>query len=229
MGRHMKLVIFDLDDTLINFAATRQVAHGELAKLLDAEGIDSAAFLRACTEVDRPLFTQFEQGRLTRQEYRLRRFADPFGLIGAAPRGDIVARLNKAFMDCVNDTPLLYDDVRPVLAALRSRGVSTAILTNGPSDGQRRKLKATGLDTSVDHVAIGEEIGASKPNARAFHSVVERFACAGADTLMVGDSPELDYDAALNAGLGAVLLDRDERHRGSGREFIRTLDEVLSR
>jgi len=47
--------------------------------------------------------------------------------------------------------------------------------------------------------------------------------------LMVGDSPELDYDAALQAGLMAVLLDRDERHRESGRSSIQTLAQVLSR
>jgi putative hydrolase of the HAD superfamily len=225
----MKLVIFDLDDTLINFAATREMAHCELAKLLDREGIDSAAFLRACSQVDRPLFSLFEQGRLTRQEYRLRRFADPFDLIGLAPYSDLVSRLNTTFMDCVNDSPLLFDDVRPVLAALRARGVATAILTNGPSDGQRRKLKATGLDQSVDHIAIGEEIGFSKPSALAFHKVVERFPLAASETLMVGDSPELDYDAALKAGLMAVLLDRDERHQESGRSSIRTLEGVLSR
>jgi putative hydrolase of the HAD superfamily len=223
----MKLVIFDLDDTLINFAATRQVAHCELAKVLEQEGIDPVAFLRACTDVDRPLFTQFEQGQLTRAEYRLRRFSDPFGLVGISPRGDIVSRLNKVFMDCVNDTPLLYGDVWPVLEGLRARGVKTAILTNGPSDGQRRKLKATGLDQSVDHIAIGEEIGFSKPKAQAFHSVVQQFSLANAEALMVGDSPHLDYDAALSAGLRAVLLDRDEQFLEGGRRFIRTLDGVL--
>lgn len=225
----MKLVIFDLDDTLVDFAATRKVAHGELAKLLEREGIEAAAYLRACTQVDRPLFALFEQGRLTRQEYRLRRFADPFGLLGLSPRADLVARLNTVFMDCVNDSPLLFDDARPVLAALRARGARTAILTNGPSDGQRRKLKATGLDQAVDHVAIGEEIGFSKPAAQAFHKVLERFPVAASEALMVGDSPELDYDAALQAGLMAVLLDRDERHRDSGRPSIRTLAQVLSR
>ena len=225
----MKLVIFDLDDTLVDFATTRQLAHSELAKLLEGEGIESAAFLRACTQVDRPLFTLFEQGRLTRQEYRLRRFADPFDLIGLSPRDGLVAQLNKLFMDCVNDSPLLFDDVQPVIAALRSQGARIAILTNGPSDGQRRKLKATGLDQLVDHVAIGEEVGISKPDAQAFHNVLGRFSVPASKALMVGDSPELDYDAALRAGLTAMLLDRDQRHRDSSRVSIRTLAEVLSR
>jgi putative hydrolase of the HAD superfamily len=225
----MKLAIFDLDDTLIDFAATRRAAHVCLAELLDREGIDSAAFLRACTEVDRPLFSLFEQGKLSRADYRIRRFSEPFALMGLAPRGDLVLRLNKLFMDCVNDRPLVYDDAQAVLARLRRLGIRTAILTNGPSDGQRRKLTATGLAEAVDYVAIGEEIGFSKPSPTAFHRVVARFSLDNAEALMVGDSPELDYDAALCAGLRALLLDREDRYRHTGRASIRSLEAVPSR
>lgn len=225
----MKLVIFDLDDTLIDFATTRRKAYAQMSELLDREGVDATAFLDACRQVDRPLFLQFEQGHLTREQYRQRRFSDPFGLIGLEPRAELSLRLNKLFMDVVNDTPVLYPDVEPVLRALREQGLATAILTNGPSDGQRRKLKATGLEQHVDHVAIGEEIGFSKPSERAFHSVVGRFPFAHDQVLMVGDSPELDYDGALKAGLQALLLDRDAVHAASGRSSIRTLDEVLRR
>jgi putative hydrolase of the HAD superfamily len=222
----LKLAIFDLDDTLIDFAATRQVAHTRLSELLDREGVDSAAFLRACSEVDRPLFSLFEQGKLSRAEYRLKRFSQPFESLGLAPQGDVVARLNKLFMDCVNDSPLLHGDAHAVLARLRSQDVRTAILTNGPSDGQRRKLRATGLGEAVDYVAIGEEIGFSKPSPTAFHRVVEQFSLNNADALMIGDSPELDYDAALGAGLTAVLLDREDRHRHTGRSCIRSLEAL---
>lgn len=223
----MKLAIFDLDDTLINFAATREVAYRQMAQHLDREGVDSEAFVRACPPIDRKLFALFEQGQLSRQEYRLRRFSEPFAVIGVTPKAGLVQHINKLFMDCVNDTPLLFDDARSVLEALRSAGIRTAILTNGPSDGQRRKLAATGLADAVDHVAIGEEIGFSKPSPQAFHSVIGRFQVANADTLMVGDSPTLDYDAALNAGLKALLLDREARHAGGARASIRTLAGVL--
>ena len=223
----MKLVIFDLDDTLINFALTRQAAYVLLAELLQRNSIEAEPYLDACSRLDRPLFTLFEQGKLTRQEYRLRRFSDPFETLGlAAPHG-LVEQLNRCFMDCVNDRPHLYEDVIPVLAALRERGLRTAVLTNGPSDGQRRKLKATGLDGMVEHVAIGEEMGVSKPLVQAFHTVVEAFGVEPADALMVGDSPELDYDAALQAGLMARLLDRDGRHLHSGRACVRSLQAVL--
>ena len=223
----VNLVIFDLDDTLIDFATTRQLAYTELGKRLDLEGIDSVAYLQACAACDRPLFVQFEQGLLTRAQYRLQRFADPFTRLGVAPREALIEELNKIFMDCVNDTPRLYEDAWPTLERLRARGLRLAILTNGPSDGQRRKLEATGLGRLVDTIAIGEEIGFSKPSARAFHTVIEGLEAKAAETLMVGDSPELDYDAALQAGLQATLLDRSGQHRESGRRAVESLHAIL--
>jgi 2-haloacid dehalogenase/putative hydrolase of the HAD superfamily len=222
----MKLVIFDLDDTLVDFAATRRIAHLRLSELLTVEGIEPLAYLKVCTEIDRALFTLFEQGTLTREQYRARRFADPFDRLGLSPRSGLVAQLNKLFMDCVNDSPLLHDDVWPTIKRLRSLGLQIAILTNGPSDGQRRKLKACGLGDAVDHIAIGEEIGASKPQAAAFRSVLDRFGLEAEHALMVGDSPELDYDAAVQAGLKALLLDRDGSRTVAHRRSIRSLHEV---
>lgn len=63
----------------------------------------------------------------------------------------------------------------PTLRRLNARGLRIAILTNGPSDGQHRKLLAIGLGEAVELVAIGEEIGASKPLARAFLHMVRHF------------------------------------------------------
>lgn len=223
----MKLVIFDLDNTLVNFTASRKAAYESMAELLIEEGIEPQAYLRVCGELDRPLFQQFEQGAMTRQEYRLRRFSEPFTHIGVPAREDLVARLNTIFMDCVNDRPTLYDDVQPVLQALRAQGIRTAILTNGPSDGQRRKLQATGLEAIVDHVAIGEEVGVSKPTPAAFHGVVQRFALSAGDAMMVGDSPELDYDGALAAGLQARLLDREGQFAGTARLTIPSLRALV--
>ena len=223
----MKLAIFDLDDTLIDFAATREAAYTGLSAHLERERIDSAAFITACRAIDRPVFALFERGAITRDEYRLRRFREPLASIGVAPDLELVAHLNRLFMACVNDRPMLYGDALPALARLRAAGIITAILTNGPSDGQRRKLGASGLAGAVDHVAIGEETGFSKPLPRAYQAIVEHFAVDPADALMVGDSPELDYDGALQAGLQALLLDREARHRAGARRAIGSLVDVM--
>ena len=221
-----KLVIFDLDDTLIDFASTRRVAHGLMAEMLVDEGIAAEPFLQAVGEVDKPLFAQFEQGRITRQEYRMRRFAEPFDRLGLVPREGLVAQLNRLFMDCVNDSPKLYDDAWTTLERLRRDGLQLAILTNGPADGQRRKLAATGLGDAVDHVAIGEEAGVSKPHPQAYLRVCEHLGIAPGECLMVGDSLALDYQGALAAGLQALLLDRAGAHVGGSHRSVRDLHGV---
>jgi HAD superfamily hydrolase (TIGR01549 family) len=221
-----RLVIFDLDDTLINFAATRLCAHQQLTQVLAGEQIDAAAYIQAHSEIDRLLFQQFEQGKITRAEYRVRRFHEPFDRLRLVPREGLVAHLNEIFMTCVNDSPQLYDDVWPILDWLKQRSVRTAILTNGPSDGQRRKLKATGLADQVDLFAIGEEIGFSKPHAAAYEAVTRQLGIDHASTWMIGDSPALDYDGARNAGLSALLLDRDGTQPDASRRTIRSLSEI---
>ncbi|MGM9488769.1 HAD family hydrolase [Ideonella sp. YS5] len=224
----MKLVIFDLDDTLIDFASTRQQAYRHIGELVTREGLEAAPYLQACALADRPLFARFERGELTRAEYRARRFLEPFEQLRCVPRQGLVEEINRLFMDCVNDSPLLHDDALPALERLRAQGLRTAILTNGPSDGQRRKLRATGLGERVELVAIGEEIGASKPLAKAFLHVVGHFGIDPEEALMVGDSPELDHDAARAAGLDALLLDRAGAHRSGERACVESLHTVLA-
>jgi len=224
----MKLVIFDLDDTLIDFASTRQKAYRLIGELVKREGHAAEPYLQACALADRPLFARFERGELTRAEYRARRFLEPFEQLRCVPRAGLVEEINRLFMDCVNDSPLLHDDALTVLRRLGEQGLHTAILTNGPSDGQRRKLQATGLGDVVELVAIGEEIGASKPLAQAFWHVVRHFGVGPEDALMVGDSPELDHDAARAAGLDALLLDRAGQHRGGERACVASLHAVLT-
>jgi putative hydrolase of the HAD superfamily len=224
----MKLVIFDLDDTLIDFASTRQEAYRLIGELVKREGHAAEPYLQACAVVDRPLFSRFERGELTRAEYRARRFLEPFQQLRCVPRDGLVEEINRLFMDCVNDSPLLHEDALPVLRRLADQGLRTAILTNGPSDGQRRKLHATGLGDAVGLVAIGEEIGASKPLAQAFWHVVRHFGVPPEEALMIGDSPELDHDAARAAGLEALLLDRAGQHRGGERACVASLHAVLT-
>jgi putative hydrolase of the HAD superfamily len=224
----MKLVIFDLDDTLIDFASTRQEAYRHIGEMLKREGHAAEDYLQACASVDRPLFARFERGELSRAEYRARRFLEPFERLRCVPREGLVEEINRLFMDCVNDSPLLHEDALPALRRLNAQGLRTAILTNGPSDGQRRKLRATGLDDVVELVAIGEEIGASKPLARAFWHVLRHFGVAPEEALMVGDSPELDHDAARAAGLDALLLDRAGQHGGGARACVASLHAVLA-
>ncbi|MEV0187527.1 HAD family hydrolase [Kitasatospora purpeofusca] len=101
------------------------------------------------------------------------------------------------------------------LDRLRAAGWSVGVLTNGATDIQQAKLRATGIFDRVDAVCISEEIGARKPEPEAFRVAVAR--CGGkrpGDVWMVGDNPVTDIAGASAAGLRTIWISA-----GSGWSF----------
>lgn len=96
-----------------------------------------------------------------------------------------------------------------LLAHLEAAGIRTAILTNGWSPLQHKKIEASiGF---AGPILVSDEIGVLKPNARAFAHLVEVLgASEGDEVWYVGDNPASDVGGALAAGLRAVWVDHDE-------------------
>jgi putative hydrolase of the HAD superfamily len=116
-----------------------------------------------------------------------------------------------------------------LLDHLREAGVTTGLLTNGPSWMQRRKVELLGLEEHLDAIGISEELGASKPDPAAFSATLELMGSAPDDTVMVGDHLDWDVRGALTAGMrGAVWVagDEDEREPPAGALKVARLGEV---
>lgn len=105
----------------------------------------------------------------------------------------------------------LYDDVRPVLAELRERGLRLGLLSNTARDLQafvaHHRLDVDALLTSRLH-------GKTKPHATIFRRMLELLEVAAEETAMVGDSLDDDVEGARAIGMRAFLLDRAGRYPG---------------
>ncbi|WEG07572.1 HAD family hydrolase [Microbacterium horticulturae] len=101
----------------------------------------------------------------------------------------------------------LYPEAAEVLTALRSRGILTAIITNGPSAVQRAKLERVGLD-GFEAVIVSGEVGMEKPDAGIFRTALDRLGVDAAATVHVGDNQSADVAGASSAGLTAVWINR---------------------
>lgn len=100
-----------------------------------------------------------------------------------------------------------FDETRHVLSAVRDRGLSTALITNGPSGLQRGKLATAGLD-GFDAVLVSGEVGHRKPQREIFELALARLGVAAAEALHVGDNQVADVAGARGAGLVAVWINR---------------------
>jgi len=99
----------------------------------------------------------------------------------------------------------------PLLEALRSRGIKTAIVSNtpwgSPADAWRAELTRHGLLDKVDATVFCMDVGWRKPHRAPFDRALSLLDVAPADALFVGDDHRWDIVGAQNAGLRPVLLD----------------------
>ncbi len=122
----------------------------------------------------------------------------------------------------------VYDEVRPLLRALRARGVALGVISNWTGDLED-VMRSIELHDAFDFILDSAHLGFEKPHPEIFHEALRRADSIAQHALHVGDSPEHDVDGALAAGLRAALLDRDERFAGFDRApRIRDLSELLA-
>ena len=103
----------------------------------------------------------------------------------------------------------VYEDVPPVLDAVRERGVKVGLLSNSARD---LDLFVAHHGLVVDAVLTSRDHGKTKPHAAIFRRILELLGVEPGEALMVGDSVEDDIDGALAVGMRAVLVDRERRY-----------------
>jgi len=92
-----------------------------------------------------------------------------------------------------------YPEVPGMLAALKARGLKTAILSNGSPDMLQGAVISAGLDALLDATLSVETVGVFKPHARVYDLVGAHFGCPNSDVLFVSSN---GWDACGAAGYG---------------------------
>ncbi|HET7723411.1 MAG TPA: HAD family hydrolase [Propionibacteriaceae bacterium] len=198
-------VLFDLDDTLLDYSAARDA--GILTWVQDVEAARHATdVVRRWRELEEHHFRRYSQGEVSFQEQRrarMRAFRSDLG--GAAD--DV---LDRAFSDYIAHTEAAWAPVPGAVETVRTLGerLLVGVLTNGPVELQARKLATLGLD----HLALfaSSELPAPKPDVRAYEAACTELGVPPARTVMVGDDLVNDVEGALYAGLRSIWFCRDD-------------------
>lgn len=100
-----------------------------------------------------------------------------------------------------------YEGVDEMLKRLRNGGLKIGIITDGRPDGQRRKIKALGLESLVDKIIITDELGGPeyrKPNPRAFELMKEWLGVPYDKMVYIGDNIQKDFIAPEKLGIQSI-------------------------
>ncbi len=124
---------------------------------------------------------------------------------------------------------VLFDDVRPAIAALQEAHVLLGIVSNFESWLEEWFGIHELVETFPVRVISGIE-GVEKPDHRIFLLALERAGVDAAESVYVGDNPEFDVDPPAALGMFPVLIDRRDRfpdHAGPRVRDLRELPAIL--
>ncbi len=110
------------------------------------------------------------------------------------------ARLRQRLLDLYWELQA-YPEVPDMLAALKTGGMNTAILSNGSLPMLDGAVQSAGIGAVLDDVLSVESVGVFKPHARVYDLVQDRFGCAKDEVLFVSSN---GWDAAGASGYGFV-------------------------
>ncbi|HEV2011746.1 MAG TPA: HAD family hydrolase [Candidatus Limnocylindria bacterium] len=142
-------------------------------------------------------------------EYRRRSWERGLAAQGVdvAFREELGMRLDAAFRARQRQFCPPYSDALPAVE-LAGRDYRLALTTNGPSDVQRAKLRASGLDRFFPVVVVSADIGTGKPDPEIFRIALDQLGVTREEAVVVGDSHERDIVGAFSAGIASILVDR---------------------
>lgn len=203
-------VVFDFHHTLahagdpevwLREAWTNLGRDGDPATVLGSDYAPAAAFLDQLWEEARVVDPQNERDR---DPARHREVFDR--VIAAAPGIDL--ELADALYQIMHRQWDVYDDVLPVLKALREKGVRVAMLSNVGFD-LSPTLARTGVGELLDGVVMSYAVGAVKPDPAIFQNALDALGLPASEVLMVGDAWQDDAGAAA-LGVRTLILPRTD-------------------
>jgi len=233
---NVKALLFDLDDTLLDYSGGADRSWTEACtSCCTPGGVDAAVLVTTIAETRRWFWDDPARHRRERVnmlgawqhivEFALERLGQPGPALAAAVAREYAAS-RRAVMR-------LFPDSLACLTELRRRGVPLALVTNGDATQQRDKIERHDLARFFDVILVEGEFGAGKPEEAVYRHVLEALGLTPADALMVGDHLEWDVGAPQRLGLTGVWMDRGGAGLPHGsavrpHRIIRSLDELTA-
>lgn len=195
-----KHIIFDLDDTLLDFQDSEEKA---LKKIIELYNLSYNKQTIACYKcINDRLWYQLEEGLISREEVLKTRFSL---FLKEFQKDESGPKVEAMYREYLNQGHTTITHAYELLNNLSKQGYKLYIGTNGVGHTQRKRLKDSKLQGYFDHLFISEEIGYEKPNPLFFHYIFDTLNTSRKEEfLMIGDRVTSDIKGAINVGIDCV-------------------------
>ncbi|KYD09069.1 YjjG family noncanonical pyrimidine nucleotidase [Heyndrickxia sporothermodurans] len=189
-------LLFDIDDTLLDFGAAEDLALRML--FADQEIVLTDEMKARYDLLNQGLWRSFEEGTITRDEIVNTRFSIFLKEYGKEVDGAI---LGKKYSSYLAEGHQRIDGALELISNLRQK-YDLYIVTNGISETQYKRLHDSGLYSLFKDIFVSEDTGYQKPMKEYFDYVFARIPHFSQEkTLIIGDSLSADIRGGYTAGI----------------------------
>jgi len=195
-----KFLLFDLDHTLLDFEVAEDIA---LTQLLKEEGVvDIRAYKDYYVPMNKTLWKDLEEKKITKKELVNTRFAKLFAHFGIEKDGAYLAERYQFFLSKQGQT---FPGVEDLLKYLIHQEYELYAATNGITYIQTGRLEQSGIAPFFKEIFISEQLHTQKPDAAFYEKIGARIPNFDKNyALMIGDSLSADIQGGNNAGIDTI-------------------------
>jgi putative hydrolase of the HAD superfamily len=201
-----KHLFFDLDHTLWDFEKNAYTTLSHLYDELDLKtrGVyDFEMFYRNYLVHNEKLWERYRKGYIRQEELRVKRMW--LSLLDFKIADEPLAgEMNVRFLDLLPTRTSLFPHTTEILQYLSDKNYQLHLITNGFEKTQHSKLKYSGLNTYFREVITSEGSNSLKPNKEIFEYAFRVTGAQPAESIMIGDTIDVDILGAVNAGIDQV-------------------------
>lgn len=194
-----KILLFDLDNTLLSFSQAEIVAFKETFKE-NSLPYSNDLFSRY-QKINEVLWRRLEKGEIDLNylgPYRFKKIFEEYQIV-ADP-----AKVNQSFFHHLTYQHQTLPQMEEVLEHFKEKRIF--IVTNGEPSIQRQRYQDSGLHNLCEGMFISEELGFKKPQREFFEKANETIKGNKEEMLLIGDSLSSDILGGINYGIDTCWL-----------------------
>ncbi len=194
-----RLVIFDLDDTLIYFSKYEEYAINFMFKRLNIDYKDFDYLL--FSKIDTELWSKknFENINVKILDIPIKRFKIFFNKLKISNVSITLA--NELFMEGLIDSVFEIQESNQIFNYLKNKNYIICMATNGIIKLQKTRVLKTSFSKYIDQIVVSEEVGENKPSPKIFLKILKDNNVSHKEAIMIGDSLKNDILGAKNISI----------------------------
>ena len=211
---HIRLIGFDLDDTLFNATNLADEARlGGLEKIRQY-GLDFK--LSKGFELLHVIVKEYGSNYPYHYNVFLERLKENPQLFGLSKTEFSIPKYVAAGVIGYHEVKVNkikpFPEVSQVLSNLKEQSFILVVISDGLAVKQYEKLMRLGILHYFDKIYISEEVGWEKPNPKFYQHCLDQHNIDGSKAIYIGDRMDYDISPAKEVGMQTVLIHRGGKH-----------------